>query len=223
MKVLLTHSQGAMDGLIPALEREDFEVIHTPLVETAVKKDISLETLNACDWWLFSSRAGVKAVAGLGGDFSKHKLGAVGNGTAKALAKAGGENILVAEEEAGAGLAKTFIDANCEGSIGLPVGSKSAGTIQKTFSENNIPFTELEVYETKTLKWSAPADVDVVLVSSPSAFDAIPLRSLEDVRLLALGETTAQYIQSKGFVAKISKTPSAQSIIRALKLIQEKL
>jgi uroporphyrinogen-III synthase len=222
MKVLLTHSTGAMEGLEARLKQEGFEVFHTPLIETRILTSASLDVIDECEWWLFSSRAAVKAVKKLGGHFRSHRLGAVGNGTAKALLKAGGENILVAEEESGQGLVNTFLRAGLKGTIGLPVGNLSVRTVQTALEAANIPFLEAVVYETITLPWSVLATVDVILVASPSAFEAIPLKVLERAKLVALGETTAKHIIAKGYTSKISKTPSAQSIVLCLQEMQSK-
>ena len=97
MNILLTHSEGRLEGLAQALLTHGFKVTHQPLVLTeflpAREARGEAERLRGADWLLFSSRTAVQAWAALGLSLDTYDIGVVGQKTAAEVEKVWGHRL----------------------------------------------------------------------------------------------------------------------------------
>ncbi|MEX2501531.1 MAG: uroporphyrinogen-III synthase, partial [Trueperaceae bacterium] len=110
--VVLTHGAGRLDALAPALHAAGLRTVHRPLTEVRPHPEAKPEArdLLALPWLLFASRSAVDAWTAFGLPLPADgpRVGAVGDGTAAALARAGGRATLVGRGTA-ADLARAFL------------------------------------------------------------------------------------------------------------------
>lgn len=255
--MVLTHSEGRLEGLASALEARGVTVVHNPLVATRPRLDDEsrrrAEALLALPWLLFTSRAAVEAWQALalplpraprrsgagaggqggddgGGDGSGDggggpRLGAVGAKTAAALQRAGGEVSLVAESPSAEGLARSFLRRrDARGPVGLPQGDRARAELRAALQRSGLDVRPAVVYDTVTLPWRAaavgPTDVEaaveVVVVASPSALEALPAAVAGRARLVALGPTTQRAARSRGLRARQASAPTPEALLSAV-------
>ena len=223
LKVALTQSPGKLAGLEAGLLERGFEVVRSPLIKTepllteAVRK--RAEDLLACPWLLFTSPSGVEAWGALELGFGRARLGAVGAKTAAALESLGGTVSLVGEPQTSLGLAEAFLQSACaRAPVGLPRGDRALPTLQDALEKNGLETRPLVVYRTVTNAFSAD-DVDVVVLSSPSAVEALPRGVGARAVLVALGPSTGAAIEEYGWSYVQAERPDADAVIDALETL----
>ena len=238
-RVLLTQSQGRLEGLVEKLIACDFEVVHQPLIQTTVMPDVleDAKTLLRCEWMLFTSQAAIDAWVDLGLSLglefpTKIRFGAVGHKTAKRLEALGVEVDVIGEPQDAEGLAEVFIrnypDAK---SVALPKGKLSLSILEDRLNAAGIDTKAVVIYETNSVDVTHldKETFDVVFFASPSAVEAFHALSLDNLSLakelayVAIGETTAKAIYQTGQDCIIAQTPTVDAIAEAIvKAIENK-
>ncbi len=219
MKILLTHSEGRLEGLAAALGAQGFDVVHEPLVKTeflpAEESQLAAERLLGADWLLFTSRTAVKAWTTLGLSFDTCKIGAVGQKTAEELGSAGGTVSLVAEPAHAEGFLQLFLArVSPPGRVGLPCGEQALPTLSAGLSGAGFTVEKAVLYRT-TAQPVTQLDADLVVLASPSAVAALP-ETLGRAQLVALGPSTCQAVRERGWHAYKARTPDAEGVVQAV-------
>ena len=223
MIIALTQSEGRLEGLESLLRGRGHQVLRIPLVHTTPLA-ANLEPLADCPWWLFTSPAAVRAVVELGASLQGRKLGAVGESTALALRKAGGKVELIGAEGNAKNLAQMFLAKGESGPVGLPQGTKVLPALAQVLQEGGIEVRPVTVYQTKTLPW--PVGVlqrDITLLASPSAVAALPESVAQRSHNLALGPTTAQALEERGWAYRVVESPKVESVFAAILQLEGEL
>jgi uroporphyrinogen-III synthase len=219
MRVVLTQSEGRLKGLEQSLQQRGYEVIRSPLIKTRPLVTPQLRAaareLLACPWLLFTSPAGVNAWSQLGAGFSAN-VGAVGYKTADALQQAGTNVTLTGEPQTAQGLAEKFLACDkARAPIGLPRSDRALPTLQNILEANGFETRPLTIYQTILCDF-AVTDADVVILSSPSAAEALPAAVAARARLIALGPSTGNTLAEFGFAYTQASRPDAEAVIDAL-------
>ena len=220
MKVLLTHSEGRLEGLEDALCAHGLAVKHHPLIETVLLPDkkvrANAEALLEADWLLFTSRTAVRAWGALELPLSDNapQLGAVGRRTADDLRALGERVVLEADPPNAEGLLETFLSrVSAPATVGLPCGEQALKTVETGLTHAGFAVAKAVLYRTLTRPWPR-LDADVVVLASPSAVGALPQET--SARLVALGPSTARAVRERGLCAVESRTPDLSSVVEAV-------
>lgn len=222
--VALTHSEGRLEGLESELQAQDFEVLRVPLIQTRTLAGVSLEPLQDCSWWLFTSGAAVRAVLELGGTLARHQLGAVGESTAEAIRSAGAEVALVSSAPEARSLAQSFLSRHEPGPVGVPQGNLAAPTLVNLLLEGGLEVRALTVYTTVSRPWPPTLpQPDLVVLASPSAVEALPLAVASEAQLIALGPTTAKRLRELGLSYVTAPAASVKGVLKAAEQLRSEL
>lgn len=219
--VLLTHSEGRLEGLAAALSARGFSVTHHPLIRTeflppeAVRP--SAEALLESDWLLFTSRTAVRAWAALGLPLGRGpNIGAVGTTTAAEIARSGGCVTLNAQPESAQGLLETFVARVAPPAcVGLPCGEAALPTLATGLAEAGFSVTRTYLYRT-TPRPLPDVPADLIVLASPSAVAALPETLRFGTRLITLGSSTREAIQERGWRATQAETPTLEGVVGAV-------
>ena len=230
MRVALTQSEGRLEGLEHALQERGFDVLRVPLIQTeplltpAVRE--AARALIGLPWLLFTSPAGVGAWEALGlsldnSSLNGSRLGAVGDKTARALTACGGEVSLVGEPQNAAGLAEVFLESGGEGPVGLPQGNRALPTLRDTLVRHGFETYPVVIYQTMGLEWCGSngvdtSDIDVVVLSSPSAVAGLPDEVGARARFVTLGPSTADAVAARGWRAECAERPDAAVVLEVI-------
>ncbi len=216
MRIVLTQSEGRLAGLERRLRSAGHEVLRLPLVRTELVAGVRVEGLLECPWLLFTSRSSVEAWRSLELSFGRARLGALGEGTARALRSAGGAVGLRGEPATAAGLAAAFLEhPEARGPVGLPQGDRALSTLQAMLERNGFETRPLVLYRSLACPWRGEA-ADLVVLSSPSAVAALPEEVGARARLVALGPSTAVAIAERGWPCREAEKPDAEAVMRVL-------
>ncbi|MER3479516.1 MAG: uroporphyrinogen-III synthase [Meiothermus sp.] len=221
MTVALTHSEGRLEGLEARLEALGYRVLRHPLISTRTLTGVSLEGLEACPWWLFSSQAAVRAVVELGGRLEGHRIGAVGPGTAQALRALGAGVELTGPQGHAESLARALIARRAPGPVGLPQGDRALPTLADALTRAGYEVRTVTVYQTLTRPWPAAAPIpEFTLLASPSAVEALPLEVARQTHCIALGPSTAESLRARGLCFSQAPDPSVAGVLAAIERAQ---
>ena len=222
MRILLTHSEGRLEGLEAALTARGFTVAHAPLIRTellpaeAVRPEA--EALLKADWLLLTSRTAVAAWAALGLPLANiaPQIGVVGKKTGDAVTELGGKVALVARPANAEGLLETFL-AHVTGplSVGLPCGEDALPTLADGLSAAGFPVSRVPLYRTVPQPMTT-LDADIVVLASPSAVTALPESINEATRFIALGPSTYAALRTRDLEATLSQTPDVDGVVQAV-------
>ncbi len=227
-RVLLTHSEGRLEGLAPSLEAQGFGVTHHPLVRTEFLPKVEVlevggaADLLGCDWLLFTSRTAVQAWAALGLPLGgTPKLGVVGAATALELARRGVKAALTAEPANARGLLETFrAHVSPPARVGLPCGKQALPTLQVGLTGAGFAVSKVDLYRTVPQPLSdihPDINADIIVLTSPSAVSALPDGLGEQTRLVALGPSTRLAAEKRGWHVTQAQTPDVSGVVRALR------
>ncbi len=216
--IALTHSAGRLAGLERALKARGFEVVHHPLVQIETVRDANLAPLLDCPWWLFTSTSGVEALMTLGVSFSGRKIGSVGEATAHALQRAGATVELVGPGNA-LGLAEIFLGRVGRGPVGLPLGDHALPTLREMLEDAGLEVRAVTVYRNRVQPWPEGTPTpDVIVLASPSAASALPIKIARRSRLVALGSSTAERIHALGLQCLTASEASTDAVLDLLEI-----
>ena len=219
MNVLLTHSEGRLEGLAPALQAHRFSVTHQPLIYTeflpAREAYEAAEKLCGADWLLFSSRTAVQAWAALGLSLDTYTIGVVGQKTADEVKKSGRLVSMSAKPENAEGLLETFLtQVSPPLGVGLPCGEQALPTLSIGLADAGFTVTKAALYRTVTRPLTR-LDTDLIVLASPSAVAALP-KTIGRTRLVALGPSTYQAVRKRGWHAAEAQTPDVSGVVQAV-------
>ncbi len=220
MKVLLTHSEGRLEGLAAALGAHGFRVSYEPLIETtflpAHEVGDAARKLLELDWLLFSSRTAVQAWADLGLGLNTCKIGVVGQKTALEVTRSGGTVSLTAEPANADGLLQTFsARVSPPAGVGLPCAERALPTLSAGLGHAGFTAVKVVLYRTATHSVTH-TDADLIVLASPSAVAALPEAS-GHARLVALGSSTQQAVTERGWHAVEAPTPDIEGVVQAVR------
>ena len=244
MNIALTHAEGRLIGLEQALEQRGFDVLRIPLVRTEVLMDANVAPLLECSWWLFTSTSAVESLVKLGVSFAGHRIGVVGEATARAIRDAGGTVELVSHNGNASGLANDFLEhvdlvgvgaqgtslrsmqgmtplRHTVGPIGIPQGDRASNTLHGELERHGLEVSTVTVYRTITNPWPANTNQpDVIVLASPSAVDALPNHVAREAQLIALGPTTAATLHARHLECVTASSPSVEGVLEALESLR---
>ena len=223
MKIALTQSEGRLASLAEALTAQGHEVVRQPLIRTEplVNQEVRgrAEELFACTWLLFTSPSAVEAWHALALPLHniQPKIGVVGEKTAQAVRAFRGEVALIGKPQNAEGLAGTFlreVDLRAvEQRVGLPRGNRALKTLQEGLAAHNIQTFSVTIYKTVTCPWQI-GEVDIILLASPSAAQALPEEVGRCAKLISLGPSTSAAITERGWRYVQAETPSTKGILK---------
>ncbi len=220
MKVALTQSEGRLAGLAEALTERGHEVIRQPLIRTEpiLSEEVrgQAEELLGCSWLLFTSPNAVEAWHALGLSLRgiNPRIGVVGEKTARAIGKLGGDVSLVGEPQHAEGLADLFLkQQEVKGTVGLPQGNRSLKILQERLGAGGVKTSPVTIYQTLTCDWQA-GEVDAVVLASPSAVQALPEEVGKHAKLTSIGPSTSQAVALRGWRCIQAETPSTKAILK---------
>lgn len=223
-RIVLTRASEANRPWRRSLEAAGAEVLVLPLVRFEPLPLPPDHDPRAFDWILFTSPQGVRAFCDADLSPAGARVGALGGGTAAALAACGLPDDLGTRTRTGAELARSFFDQILPpASILLPGPLKRLDEPRLGLVAAGFEVTELALYRTDPVPAAylpaAPfADGDVVFFCSPSAVDAFVAAYAERPRCVAIGTTTAVAAREAGFPVHMADEPSLAGMARACHL-----
>jgi uroporphyrinogen-III synthase len=223
MRIALTQAKGRLEGLDDRLAALGHEVVRVPLVETVPLTDMEAQEAAAAllglPWRLYASRSAVEAWLELGlGLADGARLGAVGPGTARALARAGAPDVLVGERSTAAGLAQAVVAVpGVRGPVGVVQGRRARSTLRDALAAAGFEPRVATVYDTQPQVWRGNEGVDVVVLASPSAVAALPRHVGDGAVLVAIGPTTARAMRERGWRGIEAERPTAEGVLQAVR------
>jgi hydroxymethylbilane synthase len=152
--------------------------------------------------------------------FGRRPVGAMGPGTAEALAREGVAVDLLAEESTGGGLARAFLalDVPRTAPVFLPAARDGRPDLREALQAAGYEVQPLALYETRPRPVPAVAAErwDALVIASPSGAAALPETGVA-AKLVAIGPTTAGALQARGHaVAAVAARPTPEGILEAL-------
>jgi len=174
------------------------------------------------DWILFTSPRAVRTFFDRSLETGTAGLGALGEGTAAALAEAGRTDDLDVRTRDGRELAEAFVAAGHGGAgVLLPGPLRRGPEVEQILTAAGCRVTLLPLYETLPVPAAELPDdpftaADVVFFCSPSAVRAFCLKWRTRPAVVAIGETTAAATRREGFPTRVAETPDLEAMIRAL-------
>ncbi len=193
--------------LAAALADAGAEVRTAAAIETA---PLALaQGLPPCRWTLVASRKAVPALVESGAAIER--VGAVGAGTARALAEAAIAVDLLAEKSDGEGLAAAFLALREPRgtSVLIPAARDGRPELRDRLAAAGYDVRPVAVYETRPLEVDL-GDADIVVFASPSAVRPTA------ARVVAIGPATAQAAERLGLRPVVAARPTTAGILDAL-------
>ncbi len=174
----------------------------------------------AFDWVLFTSPQGVRAFADAGLSPGTVRVGALGSGTAAALADHGWRDDLGARGCDGVELVRAFVKAGAAPArVLLPGPDRRLPEPAAALRAAGCTVVELPLYRTEPI----PAvelpghpfeEGDLVFFASPSAVGAFAAAYALRPPCVAIGETTAAAARAAGFDPQVADAPDLSAMAR---------
>lgn len=187
-----------------------FSVIDTDFIQT---KPITFALDDIKENLLFTSANAVKAVANHPEvqDIRRKPCFATSGKTAEVLDEVGFTVIETANDAAGLGM--IINEKYPKESFTFFCGNLRLDTLPTWFSEWNIDYNEIQVYET-TLTPTAVTPTDGILFFSPSGVESfLQANALGEQVCFCIGETTAKALENKTDKIIIANKPSVENVI----------
>lgn len=222
MRVILTHSEHALQGFQQELQQLGLNVSHFPLIRALFRKDVDIVALQSADYCFFTSQNAVAAAASLGIFPLEAQVIAVGEKTAQALAAQGQAVDFVPQQEDAEGLMAEWLEQSLKSleptvRVVLAVGAKSMDTIPKKLAERGVNYQKVILYDTVAVPWQGVARAeDIIILASPSAVHALPQHVGDIATLLAIGTTTQRAAQARGWTIDCAQTPYRPTLTRKI-------
>ena len=219
MRVAVTTSPDSADRLTRLLEKVALEPVLLPCIRIIPSPDSVLEPLRRAavdaDWIVCTSRRAIEIT--WPGRMPPHpRVAAVGHTTAGAVRAAGGTIGLVGTGGASK-LLELMRDRVAERVVVFPHARAADQETVMTLQTRGATVIAGPAYETVAVAPGAEP-VDAVIVGSPSAVDGWLLtRSLGDLLIAVIGETTAAAVRSRGYEPHIvPRFPDLADVVAAL-------
>ncbi len=220
MRILLTHQFGRLEGLEVALEARGHLLQHIPLIRTEVLWETDLEPLKHSDCWVFTSRSAIEASEQRGVfTLPRPKIAVIGRASARVLEGLGIQATIIGVEETALGLAKALLELPQTTVFAWVRGTLSLPDLQHELVKQHRRVHSVVMYHTVSLELPA-MQTDVLVVSSPSALQAISDQCASQVQLIALGSSTAAAIEARGWTAIVALEPTVAGIVAALEKVK---
>jgi uroporphyrinogen-III synthase len=215
-RVALTTTADRAQVIGPSLRRDGLEPVSLPCIEVTSAEAPVLESARravaSCDLLVLTSTRVVE-VLWPGGDMPPVPVAVVGAATAGAVTEAGGTVTFVGSD-GGADLIAGIADSVNGKDLVFPHGSGADPATIERLRAAGANVTAPIVYETMPI---APGDagVDGVVFASPTAVAGWHLsRTLDDLIVGAIGETTASALRTMGSSPHvIPETPSFHRLV----------
>lgn len=242
-KIVVTRPEGLAWAMADKLRRQGAEVLELPSIRTVAVEDQSrlqscLEQVHRYDWIAFTSQAGVqiffeqlcragKDVRSLAGV----KIGAIGEGTKKALAKWGILADLMPEIYDGEHLGKAILEEGMkkeEGRILLPRARMGSPELYRILTEAGRLVDDIPIYDTFYEKQTLVDEkaefesgaVDFVTFTSASTVrgfvDATKGLDYRKVKAVCIGKQTAAEAGRYGMQCFVARQATADSVVEKI-------
>ncbi len=245
--VLVTRPGAAGLSLAAAVERSGATAVVEPMIHLQplrspeVESALSRGRSGEFDWVVLTSASAVDGIGaslpgqqGVATILGQARVAAVGAATADRLRTEGVEPDLIARRSDAAGLASDLMATGIAGrSIWLPQGNLAGDQLATALRAAGATVATTDVYLVDSPAELAPAvraallqgDIDAALFASPSAARHLvgllgpDWSTLHDVRLIAIGPTTAAALVRLGLdVAAVAGQPSDDGLLDALRM-----
>jgi uroporphyrinogen-III synthase len=220
-RIIVTREREQGRPWVDELTRRGHAVLELPLLRFRQLPAAEGLADQVFDWILLTSPQGVRAFFAAGLQTRGARLGALGEGTAQALAQAGASDDLGIRARDGRELATAFVSIAELGSrVLLPSPRKRGPEVEQILAAAGFQVTAAALYETlpvppAELPDVAFADRDRVFFCSPSTVRAFCGKWDARPRAVAIGETTAALTRQMGFATTVAETPDLDAMIRA--------
>lgn len=246
-QIVVTRAPEQAEELVRALEQHGADVILLPTVCFAPIKDSqsldsAIKNVKHYDWMLFTSANAVRFFCercrDLGTDWKSLQpprpfVGVVGPATAKAASAEGLRVDYVARNRDGESLARELAHSFAGRAVLLPRSDRSDDRLPMALREAGAQVTEVTAYRTTAPEMPDPkilnrvrrAEVDAIVLASPSAFQNLSLflggadlAALSIcIQFVAIGSTTANAMREAGIrVAIEASEPSPKGLAEAI-------
>ncbi len=215
-RVFITRALKETDFFKTALEKVGFVVFGQSLIQFS---PVVLEAIPTCDWLFFYSKNGVRFFFQAIDNQSiiDKKIGTIGESTAHVLEQEFG----IKADFIGTGdplqTAKDFELKAKNETVLFPRAEQSKKSIQEQLGKTiitkdlivykNEPVTDFEIVAADILVFTSPLNVKVY-------FDKVLLQPEQVV--IAIGQTTAKYLQDIGIQSIISNAPNENALVEAV-------
>jgi uroporphyrinogen III methyltransferase/synthase len=234
-KIVVTRARTNASVLSEKLKDLGCHVIEAPCIRIEPLDNAELEkaikNIESYNWIVFTSAAGADLffdyLIEIKFDIRKlyHiKFAAVGSETQKTIEKRGVCVDYVPKQYNGRELAEGLLFQIQKNDKILLAGAKTnSGEIAKIFSDNNIDFENIALYETvyETAQNESIAETDWVAFTSSSSVEgfakAFPDINLTQINGLCIGEQTAETAKKYGIKTIISKKATIDGMVEKLK------
>ncbi len=125
---------------------------------------------------------------------------------------------LIGKPQTAEGLAQSFLgNPDASGPVGLPRGNRALITLQRLLEGSGVEVKPVIVYDTTRRRWQhEQGEVDVVVLASPSATEALPQKVGERAVVVALGPSTCAAASARGFTAQQATAPTATAVLNVI-------
>ena len=220
-RIVLTRERERCREWRDRLQGVDAELLELPLLRFEPLAPDPTAAAAAYDWILFTSPQGVRAFAEAGLAPGGARVGALGAGTAAALAEHGLPDDLGVRAEDGAALAQAFtqrVRVAC--AVLLPGPARRLAEPRRTLEAAGHRVVELPLYRTTAVP---PAELpaapfapgDVVFFASPSAVRIFADVWRERPACVTIGATTSDAAREAGFDPVAADSPDPEAMARA--------
>jgi uroporphyrinogen III methyltransferase/synthase len=198
-KIVLTRERGHMAESLPVFETFGMEVIQMPLIEV-MEKDFDVPDINTFDALVFTSQEGVKQ-ASKAVDIGSYKgrTFTIGPKTKHYLKDNFEINASMGERYNSHGLAEHMLVSLEPGSKILALRSSAATSVIREMLEAKFDYTEIAVYDIKSLepvpeKLEGADAVFIVSASCGKAVSSMEVGELEGKVIVSIGPETSRHL-----------------------------
>lgn len=187
----------------------NFAVIEADFIETK-SKEFKIEKDSSS--LIFTSQNAVKSFLEKGKDSRDKKIFCVGIKT-KALLEQNGYKIIVSKEYASE-LAEVIVNDFGNENFTFFSGNLRRETLPEALKKANIPFEEIEVYETILTPQKINSSVNGILFFSPSGVESyLQENKVTDENCFCIGTTTAEALKEITKNSIIAKQQTVENVI----------
>ena len=245
-KVLINRSSEQSKEYKELLEREGFQPISCPMIETVLTQNLSpihniLDRLEEIDWVVFTSENAVRYFFQVAEDYGVKfyfypnlKIATVGEKTKLSLEQLGYRTNFVPIQYTAEVLAENMDDVRGK-NILIPRSALASNEYLEVFQKRAANPIPIELYNTQTVLYSKeeleqtiPEQVDYLTFTSPStikAFDANRKNmsiKLEKTQVVCIGPSTAKAAQQLGYTpAAVAQPHTIEGVVAAIKKLEE--
>lgn len=202
--------------LLSYLLENDWAVHHRSLIEIV---PVPFEVTEETDWIFLSSSNGAHILFERYTPSKNVKIGVVGKATAEAVRKHGFEPAFVGDSGNMHQVGHDFVLALGHKSVMFYGAEGGSEKLRSELPEKQVHFTP--IYRTQLVENATIPETEVVYLTSPSNATAyLNNASLSGKKVIAIGNTTAEFLASKGISnIHIPSAPTEEHVIGLLRRI----